>query len=94
MKSEDPGQTLLRLETGTREEVSRSERHTPSSWPGPIATVPFIFREVSLSRPEFYVLFFFSFCFFFSQTLLGSSEYFHVLGPSSYNRSVSTFIKV
>lgn len=83
MKFEDPGQTLLRLETGTGEEVPRAERHTPSSWPGPVATVPFIFREVSLSRPEFYVLFFFSFFFFFPQTLLGSSEYFHVLGPSS-----------
>ena len=65
MKFEDPGQTLLCLETGTREEVPRAERHTPSSWPGPVATVPFIFREVSLSRPEFYVLFFISFFFFF-----------------------------
>lgn len=52
MKSEDPSQTLLRLETGTGEEVPRAERHTTSLRPGPAATVPFIFREVSLSRPE------------------------------------------
>lgn len=75
MKSEDPSQTLLRLETGTGEEVPRAERHTPSLQPGPAATVPFIFREVSLSRPEV------SFSLvFFLRTLLGSSEYFHVLG--------------
>ena len=51
MESEDPSQALLRLETGTREDVPRAERRMTSSWPGPFATAPFIFREISLSRP-------------------------------------------
>lgn len=52
MKSEDPSQTLLPVLRLALEKGFQGRKTHHSLQPGPAATVPFIFREVSLSRPE------------------------------------------